>query len=244
MIKEAIDRIIELAGPKTIEVNNEFYSKDKLNRIPNDILCEPLQINSLKGLIDYIKAKVGYDFKAGKCLIHIISPTHIRLISDLNGDGCRETYVDVVATIPEFRFGYKYNNEEFLINVQAKFVDSISSNDKELLLKFAGTVKTGSVSEYGDDGVSQKATVKVGVSSLTDAKVPSPCRLYPYRTFTEIDQPGSEFIFRMFDDKNGGVDCALYEADGGAWMMEAKASIHDYLKTTLEEIGIDIPIVM
>lgn len=244
MIKEAIDRIIELSGPKTIEVNNEFYSKDKLNRIPNDILCESLQINSLKGLIDYIKAKAEFDFPSGMCLIHIISPTHIKLISDLNGDGCRKTYVDVVATIPEFRFGYKYNNEEFLINVQAKFVDSMPSNDKELLLKFAGTVKTGSVSEYGDDGVSQKATVKVGVSSLADAKVPSPCRLYPYRTFTEVDQPGSEFIFRMFDDKNGGVDCALYEADGGAWMMEAKASIHDYLKTTLEEIGIDIPIVM
>lgn len=245
MIKEAIDRIIELSGPKTVRINGEEYSSERLNRIPKDIICEPLMLNSLKGFIDFIKSKSDIDFSKSGCLIHIITPTQVKLLSDLNSDGKRDTYVDTVATIPEFTFGHKYNNEEFLINVQAKFVNSpFCDNDKPLLLKFAGTVKNGSVTEYGDDGVTQKATVKVGVSTLADAQVPSPCHLFPYRTFIEIDQPGSDFIFRMFDDKSGGVDCALYEADGGAWRIEAKANIYRYLKAELEEIGINIPIVM
>lgn len=108
-------------------------------------------------------------------------------------------------------------------------------NDKPVVLQFAGNVKAGTVAEYGDTGVGQKATIKKGVASMVEAEVPSPCYLMPYRTFTEVAQPMSSFIFRVKDDDRLGVSFALFEADGGAWKNEAKANIKNYLVEALKD---------
>ena len=55
--------------------------------------------------------------------------------------------------------------------------------------------------------------------------------LRPYRTFTEVEQPESEFILRLDDEGRVGI----IEADGGAWKMTAKANIAAYFETTLAE---------
>lgn len=73
--------------------------------------------------------------------------------------------------------------------------------------------------------------------SKADAVIPSPVRLKPYRTFTEVDQPESDFVFRMKEDKYDGVQCALFEADGGAWKLHAMESIQEYLEEQLK--GVD-----
>ena len=117
--------------------------------------------------------------------------------------------------------------------MQSKFLDD-PDTDRELLLKFAGTVEQGSVTEYGDDGVTQKATVKQGIASKTDAIVPNPVRLRPYRTFIEVEQPVSDFIFRMKDSSHG-ITCALFEADGGAWKNAAMRNVKEYLEFELAD---------
>ena len=142
--------------------------------------------------------------------------------------------VEVHAELPEFPFDQFIGHETFLISVQSKFVPN---TDSDLLLKFAGTVESGTITDYGDDGISQKATVKTGVASKADAVIPSPVRLKPYRTFTEVDQPESDFVFRMKEDKYDGVQCALFEADGGAWKLHAMESIQEYLEEQLK--GVD-----
>ena len=39
----------------------------------------------------------------------------------------------------------------------------------------------------------------------------------------------------MKSDKYDGVQCAIFEADGGAWMMEATKRIKEYLQKELAE---------
>lgn len=56
--------------------------------------------------------------------------------------------------------------------------------------------------------------------------------LQPYRTFLEVAQPASDFLLRI--DKDGHP--ALYEADGGAWKLEAKRSIAAYLGGQLADL--------
>ena len=85
---------------------------------------------------------------------------------------------------------------------------------------------------YGDDGVTQKATVKKGINGKEDAVVPNPVNLRPYRTFTEVEQPESEFVFRM-KQSDHDVCCALFEADGGAWKREAMKKVKEYLEFEL-----------
>ena len=79
--------------------------------------------------------------------------------------------------------------------------------------------------------------VKTGLASKSDAIIPSPVTLKPYRTFTEVEQPESQFVFRMKEDKYDGVQCALFEADGGAWKLHAMESIQEYLEEQLK--GVD-----
>ena len=45
------------------------------------------------------------------------------------------------------------------------------------------------VANYGDDGVSQKATITKGIAGKEDVIVPNPVTLRPYRTFLEVEQP-------------------------------------------------------
>ncbi|EPI21454.1 hypothetical protein D352_02015, partial [Enterococcus faecium LA4B-2] len=83
-----------------------------------------------------------------------------------------------------------------------------------------------------DNGVSQTVTVKEGAATLTKAEVPSPAELRPYRTFLEVEQPSSPFVFRI--DKHG--DCALFEADGGIWKHVAMSNIREFLVNELQEL--------
>lgn len=62
--------------------------------------------------------------------------------------------------------------------------------------------------------------------------MPNPVYLAPYRTFAEIEQPVSKFVFRM----ESGPKAALFEADGGAWKNEAILKIKEYLQKELSGI--------
>ena len=111
--------------------------------------------------------------------------------------------------------------------LQSSFTDS---GDKEVLQKYTGLVRDEAVKETGDDGISQAVTIKTGVASVGQAVVPNPVTLAPYRTFPEVDQPLSKFIFRMQE----GPKAAIFEADGGAWRNQAIKNIKEYLEKELE----------
>ena len=231
MIKEALQYIVGLGEAKEHTIHGDTYSDKELYRIDKYIpLARAIEMNTLTSLVDYIKANI--DTMAAKMIIQVVSPEEVRLFSQLNEQRKREDIVVVKAVTPTFGYERFIDHESFCINVQAKFIDD-PQTDKALLLKFAGTVEQGSVAEYGDDGVTQKATVRQGIASKTDAVVPNPVKLRPYRTFIEIEQPVSEFIFRMRDER--GIVCALFEADGGAWKNVAMSKIKNYLQFELSE---------
>lgn len=239
MIAKAIDRILELAPPTTVNVEGEWYTTmPHLIRMDKELRAKPLETTSLTSLVDYIKYFCE-TMKDLPLLIHVVSPTHVELVTALDADRERETLMVVKAEVPDFYFGRFMDNESFIISVKSKFVDD-PQTDKELVLKFAGTVTNGSVKEYGDDGVTQKATIKQGVASKAEAIVPSPCVLRPYRTFTEVKQPASSFIFRMKNRDDDEVASALFEADGGAWKNEARTNIYDFLREKLADTGVTV----
>ena len=231
MLEKAIKYIVGLATPTVQTINNEIYSDKQLYRVAHNPKASTIRLNTLSSLVAYIKSGVD-DMRSERMIVHIQSPTKVALYSALDYDREREYLVEVNAQIPSFDFNTFINHESFCINLQSKFVDS---PDRALLLKFAGTVEAGSVAEYGDDGVSQKATVKTGIASKGDALVPSPVTLKPYRTFIEVDQPLSDFIFRMKQSGCNDIACALYEADGGAWKKAAMNNIANYLDEALKD---------
>lgn len=234
MIKDALKYIVGLGEARVQDITLpdgtiQTYSDKPLTRLSTHIpMASSIDMSTLTSLVDYIKANV--DTMAEKMIVDVKSPTEVRLYSQLNMERDREVLVVVNANVPDFKFDSFMDQERFCINLQSKFIDS---DDRALILKFAGTVEAGTVAEYGDDGVTQKATVKSGIASKTDAIVPNPVHLRPYRTFLEVEQPASDFIFRMKQDKYDGITCAIFEADGGAWKMNATKAIKEYLQFEL-----------
>ncbi len=230
MIKEALQYIVGLGKAEEHVINGACYSDKPLHRIDTYYpKADAIEMHTLTSLVDYIKSEV--DEMPPRMIVEVKSPTEVELYSQLDTNRDRESLVVASARVPGFEFDRFVEHEKFCINLQSKF---IPSDDRELILKFAGTVEAGSVSEYGDDGVTQKATIKTGLASKGDAIVPNPVCLRPYRTFLEVEQPESAFVFRMKQDSYGSVMCAIFEADGGAWKMDATQAIKEYLQRELD----------
>ena len=231
MIKKALEYIVGMSEPQVLEINGEAYSDKGLHRICHNPKAQAIEMTTLTSLVEYIKA--GIDTMDDKMIVHVSSPEKVLLYSMLDLERVREYIVEVNAQVPEFRYGRYMDHESFLIALQSKF---IPNDDRELLLKFTGTVENGTVSQYGDDGVTQKATIKTGIASKGEAVVPNPVRLRPFRTFVEVEQPESAFVFRMRQDSDDGVECAVFEADGGAWKNAAMENIRKYLQLELSDL--------
>lgn len=234
MIKEALQYLVELGKAEEHTINGDTYSDKPLHRIDMYIpKANAIEMHTLTSLVDYIKSDV--DTMSEKMIVEVSSPTKVNLYSRLDYNRDREKLVSVSARVPEFSFNNFMDQEKFCINLQSKFIDD-PQTDRSLILKFAGTVEVGTVADYGDDGITQKATVKTGIASKGDAIVPNPVKLRPYRTFLEVEQPISEFIFRMKQDKYDGINCAIFEADGGAWQIAATKAIKEYLQFELADM--------
>lgn len=229
-LRNALEYLVDLGRDqdKVIRVNGENYSTCKLERIDNNVSIRSLEINTLSGLVDYMKSNVDKEYR-DNLLVIVNSPTRVTLKKEINSDGERPVIMEVSAIVPDIRYDDFYDTERFNILLQSAFIES---NHKDILLKVVGNIKEEVIKNVGDDGISQAATIKTGIATVSDVKVPNPVNLRPRRTFNEIEQPESKFIFRMKD----GPKCALFEADGGAWRNEAMNNIKKYLDEELEGI--------
>lgn len=225
MLKEALEYLKEQMEHMEIkELGGQFFSTKKLYPIAEAVV-NPFNIHSLSGLVDYLKS--SFD-DHGNLMVHVVTPTTVEVFSTYNRDRNRNVIVRAHAMIPDFDFDRFHDTENFNIKLQSCFT---GTPDKEIMLKVVGNIKEEDVRTVGDDGTSQSVTAKTGIAQVGDVMVPNPVELSPYRTFVEVIQPKSEFIFRM----RSGPSCGLFEADGGAWRIEAMANIEEYLLNHLED---------
>lgn len=233
MIKEALQYIVGMSDIKTIEHNYEVYADRQLHRVPNEIDCpDPLGVNTLSGFMDYVAANEEHTAECtdDPLYIQIVSPTEVRLVSILNADNKRSTYIKATALLPEQHFGRVLDQERFLIWLRTSFVETQNRQD---MIQFCGCVTGNDVVNLDDDGISQKVSVSTFVGTK-DAIAPTDPILCPYRTFVDIEQPESQFVFRS-QKMDAGVGFVLYEADGGAWKTAAMETIRKYILKYMED---------
>lgn len=223
MIKEALQWIVGLGTVETKEIGGEIYSTQKLHGV---IQAQPeaIHLNSLAGVVDYLKS--NYDDQP-PVLIQVASPTEVNVVSTYNRDMARNRLIKATALLPSIPFERFLDVEAFNILLQSCFVPN---EHREALLKVVGNIKEEAVQTVGDDGISQQVTAKTGIATVAPIIVPNPVYLKPFRTFVEIAQPESAFVFRM----QNGPKAALFEADGGAWKITAIAEIKIWLDSQLK----------
>ena len=187
---------------------------------------KPLELSSLTSLVEYIRKQLDETGEYANLIVHVTDHDAVEVKTELDDESRRRVLAVVKAITPEIRYKHFMDVESFNIMMQSNF---IPDGDYDVVLNYASAIKIDKGAEIADNGVSQVTTIKTGVSTLQLAKAPNPVTLKPYRTFHEVDQPESKFVFRISD----APGCALFEADGGIWRAAAKASIAEYLHNNL-----------
>ena len=231
-LKEALSYAVELAeqGSKIIksETGREYYdiNRHDLRELQPRQYAPTLNLKTLRSLVNYLKS--DHDaIKSMRVLVVVESPQKVSVYEQVDFKyGQRNQLVYVQAVVPRISFDNWHDQEGFNIMLQSMFVDDA---DRGIVLDFASYLKIEKGAEVQDNGVSQIATVRDGVASLAQAKTPNPVILRPYRTFNEVEQPASQFVFRI----NKSANLGLFEADGGKWQLEAISNIADYLTKEL-----------
>lgn len=232
-LKEALQYITglkeESMEPKVMEIAGDTYCTKNLTRYHRFPMADELKVNTLTAIVDYIKGKP--EELQSAMILHVKSPTEVKLYSGLVDERNRESLMKAEAIVNEFQFDSYYDQERFLIELQANFIEN---EDLEKIKMVSGNIQAGTTANYDDDGVSQKTTIKSGIANNADVIVPNPVALRPYRTFAEIEQPESSYVFRIKDSERGPA-FKLVEADGGLWKNATMKNIKEYLEFELSE---------
>lgn len=227
MLKELLEYIQDGSNAQTIVIGGRTYTTQKVHAVFESAPAT-LTLSTLTGLVDYCHANVD-SCDLAKLIVHVEDEANVKLLSALHGDFAqRDCLLHVKASLLKMPFNSFVGSEEFNIAMQSLFVDT---QDRAAVLKIVGNIRQGVVQDTADDGVSQEVTIKAGIARVENATVPNPVTLKPFRTFAEVDQPASQFVFRM----KTGPECMLVEADGGAWRNVARQNIKEYLAKALPE---------
>ena len=227
MIKEAIDRILEFADYKVEPIEGRIYSSKLLHPIESPLDAKET-ICTLTGLVDLIDLNLNN--LQGRVFIHVASPTQV-FCEDILCDFWGRRQYHIAANLPSygrFNFGNYLEQDRFIVGLQA-FFDPLRSPDLDYLLQIASNLKAENSVEATDDGLSQTAAVKRGIVLAERVAVKRRVVLSPWRTFREVQQPQSEFIFRLRSEDGKVPTLALFEADGEMWQTEAMATIKAWL---------------
>ncbi len=241
---DSISKILTLATPNIHNVEALQYTDKPLTLIyppsPKAVECSTLQ-----GLVDLFIHDLD-TVMPDEVLVHITSPTTVELISKHADDhGRRRVWVEAAYPGCEsFKFGAWHNPESFLISAQQGFQrvkieneDGSFALDLDYVLKVASKITAENATEHEDDGFAQRVAVKQGIALKAETILKPMVNLAPYRTFAEIDQVLSQFVFRA---RIGGesVQLALFEGDGGRWKLGAVAAIKAWLQPKFGDVPV------
>lgn len=235
-LADAIQLILDKARPVTVDVNGVSFWADSHKEIKREVPEFPaVKVNTLGGLADVIRTemRVGNLVDQSPVLVRVESHELVTVQSTvlLSVSGpVRQMLYMAENDNATFHTG-EYSQEQMVIALRSMCQDGM---DKEYLLDLISRIDINTGVSITDTGLTQSVVQKVGAALKDEVPIKPIIRLKPYRTFLEVDQPESEFLLRV--TKSGAIQ--LREADGGAWKLEARRNIKEYLEELLQdEIG-------
>lgn len=227
MLKEAIEKILELAPVQIFDVEGKPYSTQKLVYIPPVVnRPERLKVNGLDSVVKLIRTEL--DKIGTTVLVRVTSETRVEVMTTYLGDYSRNQLYVAETDVPGFRDGWR-DRETALIQLRSLF---IPGEGTEYLLDLLSKVSKDDKVDTTDNGVTQTVEARMGIALKENVEIRPRVPLQPFRTFLEVAQPESEFLLRLDDEGKVG----LYEADGGVWRLEAKRNIQNWLTAQLGDL--------
>lgn len=233
MLKSLFEYVVGLSKANMVTIDGTVYT-DKPLHLPEMPTIETLRTDNLSSIVNFIKHAWDADLHdiddTVQKIIHVEDAGKVNLYSSVCNECMdRQKFMKAEWAGNKFPFGQFMDAEKFNILLQTCFMET---DDLKVIQQVVGNLRDEAVQNYGDDGVSQSVTIRTGIATVGQVRVPSPAKLRPYRTFLEVEQPASLFILRM---REGG-QCALFEADGGLWRETARQNIRNYFEYELEKM--------
>lgn len=231
MLKEAIEKIIEVSQPIIKEIEGRTFTIDQNGDAsevrPSIDASDCITLNSLDSLIKMVKSEA---LKLYSTPLYITIPTHATLKCFAQPDESRrfvrQTFYEVKATdVPGWETNASLKFEEAMIAIRTRFQDTA---DAGYTLKLLSDITTGSKVTYSDNGVATSIVTKTGVALQSNEAIRPIVTLKPYRTFQEVEQPASQFLIRI---NERGIN--FIEADGGMWKLAARNTIKKFIEDAL-----------
>ena len=225
--RDGLEYLVSLAPMEQMRLHGLLYQTKKLY-ITREPAPEAFETRTLASLVELINKEHSHD-RLNDLIIHVSSPTVVDVYSILREDLGRFHIYKAVAELPNQMFGQYQDLEKMVIGLKSTFVQS---DNRDALVTLLGNITEEAVKTSVDDGISQTVTAKTGIATVSKVPVNPIQLLAPYRTFVEVEQPESEFLLRL----QNGPRAALFEADGGAWKMKARANIKTYFEDKLADL--------
>jgi len=239
MIHEALEYLVGLGArePHREAIGGLEYTDRELKRITPP-RASALKFARLQGFVDHIKLVPDEKERvAGPTMIHVESPTKVSFVTALDS-AYRDREVIAVAEygLATFAFREFMMPENFVIAVMTSIADA---SDRARLLQIVGNISSDLVSTSADDGITQTVAVKTGVTLVNKKTVENPFNLQVHRTFAEVAQPEAPYILRVRQSGPGAPPTvALFEADNGAWAIDAIAKIAEWLELKVGDVPV------
>lgn len=200
-----------------------------------------ISVQTLSGIIDLLEHE---GIQHEDVMLQVCDHATVRVVAKHDDDFGRR-YVLAKAEMPklaEFQFGQWYPSEEFVIGLLTLFAPE--SVDRDYVISTSKKIVSGETIVTADDGISQTVVIQSGAALKTPTKLNNRVHLSPFRTFREVLQPSSEFVFRVKRSNDGSALLSLIESDGGAWRLHAMESIRSWLLNALQAQGCgEIPVI-
>lgn len=235
MLKAAIEKIVSLANPEIYMIGEETYSTVNLRRV-DPYVDRPAMIEF--GSLDAIVKSIVTEIDRVTCPVFVTveTPTCVEVVTTYRQDNMQRDFLyRAKPSLPQISETWM-GHDDAMIALRSRYIET---EDTLYIIDLLSSISDKNDMKTTDNGLTQQVTVKQGIALKKNESVRPRVTLKPYRTFLEVEQPASEFLLRMRpgDPENGrGALIGLFEADGGAWKLEAKHSIAQYFEEHLKAL--------
>lgn len=228
MLKSFVEKLTELATPKTYETEGAVYASrelffiDEKKRRPRCI-----DVTGLDSICKLVRNEAGHIGR--QIFVRVSDYREVSVFTTLDSDEERFYLYKCAADTPSVTMGRFLPYENAVIEIRSLY---IPNSDTDYLLKLLSSVSSESKVTSTDNGVTQKVEARAGIALNTLVDVKPRVTLKPFRTFIEVEQPESEFLLRVSDRGEIG----LFPADGGVWKLEATRNVAGYFEKELHDL--------
>lgn len=228
MLRDMINRIVDLAAPITYEVDGSvFASKELVHVMDKKPMPRCIDLTGLDSICKMVRNEANH--VGLQIFIQVKDYKNVSVFTTLDNDEDRLYLYKCVADTPAVTMGRFMSYENAVIEIRSLY---IPNEDTKYLLSLLSSISNESKVTSTDNGVTQKVEARSGIALNSMVEIKPRVNLKPFRTFIEVEQPESEFLLRISDRGEIG----MFPADGGVWKLEATRNVAAYFENDLRDL--------